>query len=641
VSLEPSDECLSRLLAKLSTLQIDGIDSEEIARSQRELWATNGELRRLRETQVRLEDISAALLRIATLDFATPLAILMDGTATDATCGAINMLAEELQFQLAERDRTEQELEERVRKRTVELKKNLEHLAVYRILFQMAGTLALVMDLDGTIRLASPGWKQITGQAGESLIGQSVASFLHPEDPPVDWKHFEENRWIERLHGVESRWRTIAGDYRRLAWQATLDIERQIACAIAHDVTDLRHAQDNAEEARTAAITASRVKSRFLANMSHEIRTPMNGVLGMTMLALDTDLDEPQREYVAAAHSSAQSLLAIINDILDISKIEAGKLELDALPFTLRSEIETALAPLFLRARVKNLGAHLLIDDDVPRNVVGDAVRFRQVLVNLVSNGLKFTENGSVSVRIYRDRKPELLHVVVADTGIGVASKNIETIFEAFRQGDESTSRTFGGTGLGLAICRDLTRLMGGEIWADSAVGKGSEFHFTARLPPTEAPSTGGSAFAEDANKMATRLKVLLAEDNEVNAKVAVRLLERSNCEVVRVASGREAVDAAIAGAFDLILMDVQMPGMDGLEATQEIRRHERISGAHVPIWAVTANAMKGDDRLCTDAGMDGHIAKPIDRALLLRLLSRVRQRCVAPDPAPDDRLRL
>jgi len=444
-----------------------------------------GEASQLEKVRRRFEEISLALFRIASLDFSAPLVVELDGDVTDAVAGGINMLAEEVQAQLAARDAAEKELEGKVRDRTAELQTSLDQLAEYRVLFEMSRTLALVMAPDGTIRHASPGWGHVMGQFEGALVDQKVWDFFHPEDARSDAQASEGGvvAWLTGLDREEKRWRASDGSYRQLVWHTTWDAEHRIACAVAHDVTELRQAQHRAEEEQAHAIAASQVKSRFLANMSHEIRTPMSNVLGMTALALEEGLEGLQREYVEAAQSSANSLLAIVNDILDISKIEAGKLSIDAVPFSPRREVETALGPLFLRAREKRLETRLEIAGDVPEMVLGDAVRFRQVLVNLVFNALKFTDKGSISVGVAPGDDGESIHVIIADTGIGVAPEHVGTIFDAFRQGDESTCRTFGGTGLGLSICRELTRLMGGSIWLESEVGKGSSFHFTVRMP--------------------------------------------------------------------------------------------------------------------------------------------------------------
>ena len=311
---------------------------------------------------------------------------------------------------------------------------------------------------------------------------------------------------------------------------------------------------------------------------------------------------------------------------------------LEKVPFSIRDVVKAAVAPQFARAKQKGLATRILVDDLLPDTVLGDPVRLRQVLVNLVANAVKFTEEGVISVRVRLDAiESEVVHVAVADTGIGVPPEKHERIFEAFRQADESTTRTHGGTGLGLSICRELTKLMDGRIWLESEVGCGTTFHFTARLPladrvPDAAPPVT-QLKAIDAN--ALRLRVLLADDNAVNTKLAVRLLQKNGCEVLTAPNGLVATEIAAREQLDLILMDLQMPIMDGFEATQRIRDGER-GRRSVPIVALTASAMKDDEQRCLAAGMDGHLAKPLDASRLAEVVARFR-RGVAPTLAAEE----
>jgi two-component system, sensor histidine kinase len=411
---------------------------------------------------------------------------------------------------------------------------------------------------------------------------------------------------------------------------------RECRIALYHDVTERNKAVAELAIARDQAVEASNMKSAFLANMSHEIRTPMNGVIGMNELLLGTDLTDEQREYAEQVARSGEQMLAIINDILDISKIETGHLGLDVADFDLHETIKETCSAAGAPARAKGLRLDLRIGSEVPRRARGDGRRLHQVLLNLVSNAVKFTSTGAVGIHVSATPRPRggaLIHMEVADSGIGIDPAYLQRMFEPFTQADVSTTRLYGGTGLGLAIARELVQMMGGTISAESEPGRGSTFRFTLELA---APLSAEALPARDASA-ATPASwpspplVLVAEDSQINQIVAARALQRCGCRVEVVGDGLEALQALQAQHYDAVLMDCQMPSMDGYQATAELRRLEH-GVRHTPVIAMTAHAMDGDRDRCLNAGMDDYISKPMrhtDLAVALR-----RWIAVTPTPA-------
>jgi len=384
--------------------------------------------------------------------------------------------------------------------------------------------------------------------------------------------------------------------------------------------------------ARDEAVEASNLKSAFLRNVSHEIRTPMNGVLGMNELLLATDLNDEQRSYAQQVEASGEHMLAVINDILDISKIETGRIDLDPVDFDLRETVEQACAPADLEARAKGLELEVEIDRRAPELVRGDRGRIRQVLMNLAGNAVKFTARGHATVRVTPTTQGHV-RFEVSDTGVGIDAQLIERMFEPFVQADVSTTREYGGNGLGLAIAKELVELMDGTIGASSEIGVGSTFWFELPLPAVAAAAAPGPR--EDPNHLRVRRVdpdaplVLVVEDSPVNRLVAAHVLERCGFRSHVVNDGREALQALATQRYDAVLMDCQMPDIDGYEATRELRRREGSAG-HTPVIAMTAHAMTGDRAKCIEAGMDDYITKPVRSQTLAEVLRRWIE-----DPAP------
>jgi two-component system, sensor histidine kinase and response regulator len=646
---------------------------------------------------------------------------------------------------------------------------------LFRTLSSTAPVGIYLADAEGRTVYGNDWLFEKAGLAAEAIKGTGWQACIHPED--FDRVKAMFGRALEH-GGLYTLGHRIISTSGAILWvEASIralyaqDGKSKGFVGVVQDITERHEAAERLREAKEAAEAANRAKSEFLANMSHEIRTPMNGILGMTELALDTELTGEQREYLGMVRSSAISLPGIINDILDFSKIEAGKLELESSPFSLMDCIEEALFPLAVRAHEKGLELTWAVDPQIPERLMGDATRLRQVLINLAGNAVKFTKEGEVSLRAERLQSTEgkeQVQFVVEDTGIGIPEEKQRKIFEAFTQADASTTREFGGTGLGLSISMKLVRLMGGEIWVESRAGAGTKFCFTVKLdlPPEAAkeltrdadqtlrgatvlvaddhevnrrllqallpgwgmevslaangreavekfgarmkkgdpfsvvlldrnmPRMSGMEAAERIRRMAGRqqtaililtsspavedvelvkklgitrrlakplqraelrqaliaalsgtekrkckpksrekitesigLKILLTEDNPVNQKLAMRLLEKMGHEVVLAINGKEAVEKSAAEDFGLILMDIQMPVMGGLEATRVIREREKSNGKRTPIVAMTAYALKGDRKKCLDAGMDGYVAKPIHVDVLRAEIGRFIQK--------------
>jgi len=568
---------------------------------------------------------------------------------------------EELEARVAERTQNLSQANQELRDQIAERKQAEAALRESELRFrQLAENISEVFWVSSPtceeLFYVSPAYEQIWGWSRHTIYEdpkQWFNNILEEDRPPVAQALLELSQGTN--YDLEYRIRHQNGSIRWIRDRrfAIRGEDKQVVrtCGVAEDITQRKNLETEMAKARDAALAAARMKSEFLANMSHEIRTPMNGVIGMTGLLLETELDLRQRDYAETICSSAHSLLSILNDILDFSKIEAGKLEFENLEFVLDEVIDGTLGVLVPEARAKGLELRSEIDPKVCTGLCGDPGRLRQVLTNLLNNAVKFTEQGEVVLRIFSQEEPPsgvssiegisdnktTLRFEVKDTGIGLSEDARGRIFEAFNQADQSTTRRYGGTGLGLTISRQLVKMMQGEIGVESQPGKGSIFWFTARfekhaggkatpaklkpLPTKRVPLADNNAIDCQIPKAKNHLsskapphpihdaRILVAEDNKVNQHVMLLLLEDLGYTADMVANGKEALAALKHHSYDIILMDCQMPEMDGYEASRTIRRE---FDRPPRIIAMTAHALRGDREKCLAAGMDDYLSKPI-----------------------------
>ncbi|MGB3618735.1 MAG: PAS domain S-box protein, partial [Catalinimonas sp.] len=513
----------------------------------------------------------------------------------------------------------------------------------FRDIFESFQDVYFRTDRKGVITMISPSVKELCGYEPDEVLGKKITAYYIYN--------------VKRRRAVRALWRRgsirnfeipiIRQDGTVIQFICNLRLIRDARGevlsleGVARDITELKQVNEEVVQAKDLAVRSLKVKEQFLANMSHEIRTPMNGVIGVVDLLADTRLDEEQRDYVQTIKRSSETLLTILNDILDISKIEAGKMQLRRDPFSLPDVVDKLVALFRQRADEKDIGLTYEIADGVPRAVLGDETRLLQVMSNLTSNAIKFTEQGHVSIHLTRhplqgDR--HRVRVEVRDTGIGISTEDQGRLFETFSQVDASVTKAHGGTGLGLVISKQLSRLMKGDIGVDSTPGRGSTFWFTfvvTAIDEAQLPARRPAVPEAFRYRFLEPPRVLLVDDNPVNRKVACEILRKAGCDVVIAADGRAAIDQIESHPFDIVFMDIQMPGMDGVTAMQRVRA--RAAGrALPPIVAMTAFSMQGDKARFVAAGMDDYLAKPIKPELLIEKVRTWTKHAVEERDSPD-----
>ena len=498
--------------------------------------------------------------------------------------------------------------------------------------FTLSLDMLSIAGFDGRFRRLNPAWQRTLGYTVEELTASPFTDFVHPDDRAATTAELQKLITGEDTLSFENRYRARDGSYRWMLWTATPFARDQLVYAAARDITERKRAEENIQRLKEAAEAANRAKSDFLARMSHEMRTPLTAIIGMSDLLGRVGLSAEQHKYVASLHRAGNHLLALINDLLDLSKAESGHLTLEMLAFSLHEVLEKTVEIVAFGANEKGLTLRREVAPDVPANLMGDPDRLRQVLINLANNAIKFTAKGEVVIRVKHDpddRDPYALRFSVSDTGIGIPQDKLSVIFEAFAQADVSTTRKYGGTGLGLAIAKRFIELMGGGIWVESQVGAGSTFHFTAKFREQSVVAAGKEhAVAADADAPAggpgRTLRILVAEDAEESRLLLEAYLKLSGHQADFAENGAEAVEKFPSGRYDLVLMDLQMPVMDGYAATRQIRAWELERARNpTPVVALTASALEMERRNAVAAGCTSVLTKPIRFRELLDAVER------------------
>jgi len=515
----------------------------------------------------------------------------------------------------------------------------LQSKEMFRIIFEKSPSAITVTDSHERIVAWNSMAEKMLGMKSRDLFNKPV----HELYPKEEW---------ERIRSLDIRERGILSDIvtKVICHNGSiLDVSASISVVkdskgkiigsigILYDISRQKIVEQELVQAKLTAEEANHAKSVFLAKMSHEVRTPMNAIIGMIDLTLDTELSEEQKDNLVVAKDSAQNLLSLINDILDLSRAEAGKVVIEEIEIQVTDIIKNVCKGLAVLARNKQIDLMWTIDPKIPRILSGDPVRLRQVLVNLVNNAIKFTHKGKVQVNATVESlsdKDCMIKFEVKDQGIGIPPKNIAGIFDVFTEAHNTTARRYGGTGLGLAICKKLVEMMRGQLWVQSVEGAGSTFYFTIIFgyKPSATSKLKENidlqGICESLPDVVKNLRILVAEDNTINQRIALKILEKFGWQTTAAHNGQEVLDLLNKQSFDVILMDDQMPVLDGIAATQVIRREEKQTGLHIPIIAMTANAMSGDRERYLSSGMDGYVSKPIDRsALYNEILTLVSQR--------------
>ncbi|HRW92427.1 MAG TPA: ATP-binding protein, partial [Thermotogota bacterium] len=505
--------------------------------------------------------------------------------------------------------------------------------------FALTPELVVLLDLQGTFLDSNPAWEKLLGLEIPSPAFGNLQSVCHPEDVPRVEQFLRTLGKGEETKNFELRLRNQKGEYLWISWSFAHATTDPIVFGVGRDVSAERRLQQNLQQAAQKEREASRLKSEFLANMSHEIRTPLNGVMGMIGLLQETRLDDYQEELLKIGNTSSRQLLDVITDILDLSKIEAGKMDLENRPFSLE-ELLSEIHTLFdIRASQKDIAFSIATDPSIPAQLIGDVPKIKQVLLNLVSNAVKFTESGTVSLGVQpvspAEEKTLRLRFSVEDTGKGIPAEKHHLLFQLFSQVDGSITRKVGGSGLGLAICKRLVKIMSGTIGFESQPGIGSTFWMEI---PLQYESTGTprekTPTLPNTSKPREGIRVLLAEDDPLNQKIMKIWIRNCGWHMQLAENGRQALQMADPDKFDVVIMDVQMPEMDGLEATRKIRQRESFQGTQrLPIIALTAHAFREDQQKCLEAGMDDYTSKPVQPEELKRKICNL---LVSRDPGKE-----